>query len=313
VTSHFLIRLCADALVRFITSLAGNQIGRSGGQGSVYRVKYWGQSLAVKVFHDTTEGRALRQELNLLTFLTHANIVRMFYIVYETLDDPSQCRPPAGYAMELMTMSAADRSDYTLDQLLVVFEQIASALAFCHEHGIIHFDVKPENILLDDTCSVAKLCDFGHARKLQNVAASASSSAVQGLHSTLLYMAPEAFRPDFKTSSRDKLKLCDVYSFGKTMWKLLHPSRDVEINRALHVDADVPPVLKKLIEQCTMDDADRRPQHMFEVLERIQSACNPPTAVQVCAAQSLCHYVLDANQFQVFTFVLQAASVGAPE
>jgi serine/threonine protein kinase len=239
-------------------------------------VKYWGQSLAIKVFHDTAEGRAWRRELNSLTFLTHANIVRMFYIVYDTLDDRSQCRPPVGYAMELMALSAADRRVYTLDQLLILFEQIASALAFCHEHGVIHFDVKPENILLDDTCSVAKLCDFGHAHKLQNAAASASSSVVQGLRGTLLYMAPEAFRPDFKNSPRDKL--CDVYSFGKTMWKLLHPSRDVELNRALPVDADVPPALKQLIEQCTMDDADRRPQDMSEVLERIQSACTPAAA-----------------------------------
>jgi serine/threonine protein kinase len=184
VTSHVLIRLCADALARFITSLAGNQIGRSGGQGSVYRVKYWGQCLAVKVFHDTAEGRAWRRELNSLTFLTHVNIVRMFYIVYETLDDRNQCRPPVGYAMELMAMSAADRRDYTLDQLLNVFEQVASALAFCHERGVIHFDVKPENILLDESGSVAKLCDFGCAHRLQNAAASASSSVAQGLRGT---------------------------------------------------------------------------------------------------------------------------------
>jgi hypothetical protein len=117
-------------------------------------------------------------------------------------------------------------------------------------------------------------------------------------------MAPEAFRPDFKNSPRDKL--CDIYSFGKTMWKLLHPSRDVELNRALPVDADVPHALKRLVEQCTMDDVDQRPQQMSEVLERIQSACFPATAstsVKVWTSQSHCRQEFSehANKFP-FTF-----------
>ena len=270
--------------------IESNRIGASGGQGSVYRVKHWqwGQPLAVKVFHDTVERHAWRRELNSLTFLSHPNIVRMLYIVYETLDDRSQCRVPVGYVMELMAMSAAERRDYTLDQLLNVFVQIARALAFSHERGVVHFDVKPENILLDESCSVAKLCDFGCAHRLKREASSTTVSVIQGqMRGTQLYMAPEVFRGKFE----DAPQLCDIYSFGKTMWKLLHPSRDVELNRALPVDADVPPALKQLIEQCTMDDANQRPQHMSEVLERIQSACTPATAstsVKVWTAQIIC-------------------------
>jgi hypothetical protein len=245
-----------------------NQIGESGGQGAVYRVTLWlwGQNLAVKVFHQNTEGDAWRRELNSLTFLTHANIVRMMYIVYETLEDRNQCRAPMGYAMELMARSAAVEYAYTLEQLLKVFEQIASALAFSHEHGVIHLDVKPENILLDESCSVAKLCDFGCAHMLHaSVTASTLQRQVRG---TLLYMAPEAFRDEFKDSPLNKR--CDIYSFGKTMWKLLHPLRNVEINRAFPVVADVPSSLKKLVEQCTMDDPGERPQEMSDVLKRLQ-------------------------------------------
>jgi TPR repeat protein len=250
-----------------------NQIGLSGGQGSVYRVKHWqwGQSLAVKVFHvlhDPAKRLAWRRELNSLTFLSHANIVRMMYIVYETLDDRNQCRAPVGYAMELMALSAAERRDYTLDQLLNMFLHIASALAFCHQHGVIHFDVKPENILLDESCSVAKLCDFGCAHKLQSAVLSMTASVVQGqMRGTQLYMAPEVFLGKFN----DAPQLCDIFSFGKTMWKLLHPDRAVEINRVFPVVADVPAALKQLVEQCTMDDPAKRPQHMSEVAIRLQN------------------------------------------
>ena len=84
----------------------------------MYRVRYslWGQTLAIKIFHASAEGHERRRELNLLTFLTHANIVHMFYIVYETLEDRSDSFTPVGYAMELMDCSAADRYEYSLDQ-----------------------------------------------------------------------------------------------------------------------------------------------------------------------------------------------------
>jgi serine/threonine protein kinase len=199
----------------------------------------------------------------------------MMYIVYETLDDRSQCRAPVGYVMELMALSAADRPDYTLDQLMNVFVQIACALASSHEHGVIHFDIKPENILLDESCSVAKLCDFGCAHKLQSAASSTAASVIKGqMRGTQLYMAPEVFRGKFENAPQ----LCDIFSFGKTMWKLLHPSRDVEINVVSPVDASVPLALKELIEQCLNKDPAKRPQDMIEVLERLKSACASATA-----------------------------------
>ncbi len=55
------------------------------------------------------------------------------------------------------------------------------------------------------------------------------------------------------------------------MWKLLHPAQDVEINVASPVNADVPPALKELIEQCLIKDPAERPHNMTDVLERLQS------------------------------------------
>ncbi len=240
----------------------------------MYRVRYslWGQTLAVKIFHESAEGHERLRELNSLTFLTHANIVRMFYIVYETLADRSESFTPVGYAMELMDRSAADRYEYSLEQLLNIFEQIASALAFSHQLGVIHFDVKPGNILLDAACTVAKLCDFGCAHKLRSVAASATASMVGHWRGTLDYVAPEAYHGNFESSPH----LCDVYSFGKTMWKLLHPLCDVDPLSECKVSVEVPTVLKELVEQCTLRDAAKRPQDMSGVLEWLQGVSAVP-------------------------------------
>jgi serine/threonine protein kinase len=192
----------------------------------------------------------------------------MFYIVYESLQDRAQFHDPVGYVMEAMACSAADKSAYTFEQQLNVFQQIASALVFAHGHGVIHFDIKPENILLDDMCTVAKLCDFGCAHTLESITASLSVSTLEGTsrRGTELYMSPEAHRGDFSSPV-----LCDIYSFGKTMWKILHPSCNLELNRALPVTADVPLALKDLVERCTNDDPQHRPQCMSEVLEALQS------------------------------------------
>ena len=241
----------------------------------MYKVEhmYWGNAHAVKIFQDKADGEAWRRDLNSLTFLTHPNIVRMFYVIYENSDDRSQLRIPIGYVMELMAQSAADRFECTLPQLLNLFEQVATALTFAHEKGIIHFDVKPDNILLDESCTVAKLCDFGLAHKFQSLSMSAGSSSsitTAAQRGTLLFMAPEALNGGSLESS-PRLKLFDIFSFGKTMWQLLHPTLDVMPGSTLEVSAEgIPPDLKLIVEQCTHMNFKLRPQKMSLVLERLQ-------------------------------------------
>ncbi len=245
-----------------LLSIPGNQIGRAGGHGTVYQVVYYNQQLAVKVF-EYEDPHAWRRELGSLTFLSHRNIVRIFYIVYDSINDQMMALRPTGYAMELMAHSAGDEIEWCLSQLFCVFEQVASALAFCHEHQIVHFDVKPENILLDESCTTAKLCDFGHAHKLRGISVSAVAGMQRG---TLAYMAPELSHGEVDSSNS---KLCDIYSFGKTMWKLLHPSEQITPFSSCLVSAPVPTALKVLVEQCTLQKPADRPQTMLEILNTL--------------------------------------------
>jgi RIO-like serine/threonine protein kinase len=247
----------------------GNEIG-SGAHGTVCRVRYRGQTLAVKLFHSKeAQSKAMRRELNSLMALTHSSIVRMFYTVYETLDDRRALRAPLGYAMEIMARSANDKLNCTLSQLLCIFEQVANALTFAHEQNVVHFDVKPENILLDDACAVAKLCDFGCAITLHTTASMTfSESGMSGkIRGTIFYMAPEAYHGII--TDHEKAKLCDIFSFGKTMWKLLHQSEDLDPFSECKVTASVPHALKHLVEQCTQKPQSARPQSMSEVLKQL--------------------------------------------
>jgi len=91
--------------------------------------------------------------------------------------------------------------------------QLLSALAEAHAHGVVHRDVKPGNVLVDEAGN-ARLCDFGVAR--YHAAARARLTATGNSLGTLLYMAPEqridAHRADLTS---------DLYSVGTLLYRLL--------------------------------------------------------------------------------------------
>jgi serine/threonine-protein kinase len=102
----------------------------------------------------------------------------------------------------------------TGDKMAQVGVQVSSGLAYLHSRGIIHRDVKPENILIG-TSGDAKLADLGLAK---NVGGSASGSSTIGgkMLGTPSYMSPEqitdARKVDFRT---------DVYSAGATLYRMV--------------------------------------------------------------------------------------------
>ncbi len=142
------------------------------------------RTVAVKVLHldDPSARSRFDHEVRLLASLDHPGLVR----VYDAGEDGDD----AFYVMELVDgPSLADQLAHGAlpeGDTVVIGRQVADALAFIHERGIVHRDVKPSNILLAPD-GPARLADFGIARLLDSTRMTSSGLVV----GTAAYLAPE--------------------------------------------------------------------------------------------------------------------------
>jgi serine/threonine protein kinase len=150
-------------------------------------------------------------------------------------------------------------ADYSLDKKLDITEQICEALAFIHEQGYIHGDVKPDNILVNGQ-GRAKLIDFGFAAPI--------GTDVDGVKGTWGFMAPEQTGGTLEPET-------DVYNLGAVMYWLFTGENlpyvipggaagdglagQVDPTPPHHLNTDLPRRLSRLIMHCCDSDAATRP------------------------------------------------------
>ena len=117
--------------------------------------------------------------------------------------------------MEMLTCltDAQNSGGFTEDEVRKLGIQIASALSACHGAGIIHRDVKPSNIFVDDR-GAYKLGDFGVSRAMSQ------SGTLMSKKGTESYMAPELYRGDARYDST-----VDTYALGLVLYQLLNGGR----------------------------------------------------------------------------------------
>jgi len=167
----------------------------------------------------------------------------------------------------------------TVPQTVSIMKDVARALAYAHERGVVHRDIKPHNILLAG--GAATVTDFGVAKAL-----SSAQRSGEGRNATLtdagtslgtpLYMAPEQAAADPDVDHR-----ADIYAFGVTAYEMLvgTPPFSGLAPRALmaarmtedpphvcSVRPDVPQVLADLVMRCLERDPADRPQSAHELL-----------------------------------------------
>jgi hypothetical protein len=152
-----------------------------------------------------------------------------------------------------------ERGILSLEDALRVMTAIAQALDYAHERGVIHLDLKPQNILLDSNKS-PYLADFGLATALDP-----QGRATNPGSGTLLYMAPEQLTSD----SLDKR--ADIYSFAIMAFHIL--------NGALPYDGVTPMVMKQLQFQQDLPEIPSMPQQVNEALRR-SASIDPATRHQ---------------------------------
>ncbi len=155
-----------------------------------------------------------KQEARAVARLKHPNIVT----VYDATQIDGQLIIAMQY-VEGRTLrdELQARGALPFDQALAILEQIAAALDYAHQHGVVHRDVKPANILLEDTDQGvhATLLDFGLAKAMEASAALTSQGTLLGSPE---YMAPEQSDPN---RANEIGPATDRYALGIVAYQLL--------------------------------------------------------------------------------------------
>lgn len=263
------------------------EIGR-GGMSVVYEAVHDKLKTrhAVKVLNvpqDNETGRTLAAkflaEARILATLRHPNIVRV--TDYGTLDDG---RP--FFVMDYITGgSLAERlatgEPPGPDTVRSWYAELRSALALCHKHGIVHGDIKPENVLIDGEGQLV-LSDFGIARLTDTdfrAGLKLATTTLPGNFGTPYTLAPECRCGDKATPA------ADVYSFGVLIFKCLTGLWFEGSPRLLHeIDAAFPEwaqLLRKMLAHKTNDrfaSANDLPNTAPEQGTGINSGTGTPSA-----------------------------------
>ncbi|MCB4207717.1 protein kinase domain-containing protein [Arthrobacter sp. UM1] len=247
-----------------------------GGMSTVYSAhdERLGRDVAVKVISpalgaDESFLRRFDSEARASARLAHPNVVAVLdrsseqslpYIVFERVSGE--------------TLRSAITAEAPMPQgaALRLWRQLVEALGHAHEAGLIHRDVKPENVLVTRD-GTAKLTDFGLARA---VAEAKTTATIMG---TARYVAPETIA-DSRSDERS-----DLYSAGILLFEMLTGSAPFEganpINVAYaHVHRDVPapstrepgihPEVDSLVTWCCAKDPDERPQSAADLLREAE-------------------------------------------
>jgi eukaryotic-like serine/threonine-protein kinase len=175
-----------------------------------------GTQSAIKVWEVTKEEEieGFMAEARILARLVHPNIIRVLdFGIDDNVAFFVTTYAPYGSLLQHFTRG----DSYPVSAILPSVKQMASALQYTHDQGIINCDVKPQHFLLDENSNVL-LCDFGLAVVLQPSELSDKSELIRG---TPWYMAPEQFLGEVSPAS-------DQYALGTIVYEWLCGDRPFE-------------------------------------------------------------------------------------
>lgn len=254
----------------------------TGGMADVYKAKdhKLNRFVAVKVLkpefrEDTTFIRKFRSEAQAAAGLTHPNIVNVFdvgddegvyYIVMELIEGITLKE----YISKKGRLSVKEATSIAI--------QVSMGLEAAHSHGIVHRDVKPQNIIISMDGKV-KVTDFGIAR------AASSNTISSNVMGSVHYSSPEQVRGGYSDEKSD------IYSLGITLYEMVTGrvpfDGDTTVAIAIkHLQEemvppstyaeDLPNSLEQIISKCTQKSVDRRYSRMEDVIADLKHSLIDP-------------------------------------
>ena len=247
------------------------QIG-SGGMGVVFRGRdnRLGRHVAVKILsrrNGSESDTRFRRESKAAAKLNHDHIVPVYsagrtgdgtpYLVLQLIEGPS-------LKERIASGNLVDRESAT------IIRQIALGLSAAHEHGLVHRDVKPGNVLIDKKDGRAKLTDFGLARTTEDK----TLTQANVLSGTPQYMSPEQISNPGTQDPRS-----DIYSLGITLYECLtgsvpfrgQPIQILEQHR--HVEPIRPSLLKfglhRDLETICLKSVSKEPSRRYQTSKEL--------------------------------------------
>jgi WD40 repeat protein len=241
----------------------------AGGFGAVYRA------------HQPLVGREVAIKIILPQYANHPDFIRRFEVeaqVIARLEHPhiiplyDYWRDAEGAYLVMRFLrggslrAAIKGNQMPLEAASKMLDHIAGALAVAHRQGVVHRDIKPDNILLDEEGN-AYLTDFGIAKELGSEAANVTQADM--VVGSPAYLSPEQVKSETVTPQSD------IYSLGVVLYEVLtgeHPFPDAGVTALLikhlqealplvqNMREDVPPGVDEVIQRATAKDpAERYP------------------------------------------------------
>jgi Tol biopolymer transport system component len=275
----------------------------AGGMGEVYRARdiRLSRDVALKILPeifaaDPDRMARFEREARVLAALSHPHIAAIHGL--------EESGVTCALVMELLEgPTLADRiaaGPIPLDEALPIAKQIAEALEYAHDHGVIHRDLKPSNIKVSTDGSV-KVLDFGLAKALQDepVTADPRDSPTLSMAATMpgvilgtaAYMSPE------QAKGKPVDRRADIWAFGVVLFEMLTGKplysgdtvaetlasiikEDPPLNR---LPSGTPPTIRNLLRRCLDKDPRQRLRDIGEAriaIERVSDASAGPVAAQ---------------------------------
>jgi predicted Ser/Thr protein kinase len=239
-----------------------------GGMGAVYKARQpaLDRLVALKILpqqagSDPGFAERFNREARALAKLSHPNIVAVYdfgqtcglhYFIMEYVDGPN-----------LRQIERAGK--LSTRQALQIIPQICEALQFAHDEGVVHRDVKPENVLLDKKGRV-KIADFGLAKILGREPTALRLTGAKDVMGTPHYMAPEQVEHPQEVDHR-----ADIYSLGVVFYEMLTGElplgRFAPPSQKVQVDVRLDEVVLHTLEK----EPSRRYQHASEVKTDVET------------------------------------------